>query len=303
MRLRQLEYFLTVAAEGSFSRAAVALHMTQPPLSQSVLQLEKELGVQLLIRHPKGVTLTEAGTFLVAQGRQLLRWSRHLEEQTRNMGLGLAGRLHVAAVPSFSWNYLPPLLKAFDAAAPGVEVKLSDPEPAEVVRQVADGSVDIGFVATADASLLALANAGIIVDLLLDMPLMVALPPRLAHLPEPVDLALLAEEPWILPSRIPDFPGLIETVEQVWHEIRIRPSLVRYVSTLQAAVPLISADMGVGLLPQSFDVLARSGIRVLSPAQPVPPLQAAMVRSSHIPPSPVLTSFLNVARQTYTDEL
>ncbi|MFD1210877.1 LysR family transcriptional regulator [Arthrobacter sp. GCM10027362] len=303
MNLRQLEYFLTVTAEGSFSRAAAVLHMTQPPLSQSVLQLEKDLGAQLLVRHPKGVTLTEAGSFLAAQGRELLSWSRHLEDQVRNMGRGLAGRLHVAAVPSVSWSHLPPLLKAFDHAAPGVEVELADPEPAEVLRQVADGSADVGFVATADPALLATAHTGITVDSVLAMPLVVALPPRLAHLPEPLDLALLAGQPWILPSRIPGFPGLIEIAEQVWQEGRIRPGSVRHVSTLQTAVPLISADMGIGLMPRSIAALAGSGIRFRAPVQPIPPLQAAMVRSRHMPPSPVLERFLEVARHTYTGEL
>ncbi|WP_190273574.1 LysR family transcriptional regulator [Crystallibacter crystallopoietes] len=67
MNLRQLEYFLTVVAEGSFSRAAAALHMTQPPLSQSVIQLEKQLGVQLLHRHPQGVSTTLPGSCLQAR--------------------------------------------------------------------------------------------------------------------------------------------------------------------------------------------------------------------------------------------
>ncbi|EMY33334.1 DNA-binding transcriptional regulator IlvY [Arthrobacter crystallopoietes BAB-32] len=65
------------------------------------------------------------------------------------LGQGLAGRLHIASVPTFAWTHLPPLLKAYAAQAPAVAVELSDPEPAEVLRQVAGGQADAGFVATA----------------------------------------------------------------------------------------------------------------------------------------------------------
>ena len=142
MNLRQLEYFLTVTAEGSFSRAAAVLHMTQPPLSQSVLQLEKQLGVQLLVRHRQGVSPTAAGELLAAQGQQLLRWSERVEEQVKAVGQGIAGRLHIASVPTFAWAHLPPLLKAYAAKAPGVAVELSDPEPAKPMSRTERYVVD-----------------------------------------------------------------------------------------------------------------------------------------------------------------
>ncbi|GAA3687028.1 LysR family transcriptional regulator [Arthrobacter ginkgonis] len=303
MNLRQLEYFLTVAAEGSFSRAAGVLHMTQPPLSQSVLQLEKQLGVQLLVRHAQGVSPTEAGRLLMEQGEHLLQWSRRLEERLSAMGQGLAGSLHIASVPTFGWSHLPPLLQAFADTAPGVEVELSDPVPSEVLAQVADGSADVGFVATSDTGLLAAAHPGLAIELVAEMPLLAVLPPSLPDLPDPLDLSALAGQTWLLPLPAPGFPGLVEIAEAVWRETGTRPGSVRYVSTLQTAVPLIAADMGLSLMPRSVADVAGPRVQVRRPVQQVPPLHAAMVWSRHMPPSPVLERFLAVTRETYTGKL
>jgi LysR family transcriptional regulator, benzoate and cis,cis-muconate-responsive activator of ben and cat genes len=303
MNLRQLEYFLTVAAEGSFSRAAVALQMTQPPLSQSVLQLEKQLGVQLLVRHRQGVSPTAAGKLLAAQGRQLLRWGERLEEQVKALGQGLAGRLHIASVPTFAWGYLPHLLKAFAVDAPGVDVELSDPEPAEVLRQVSNGSADVGFVATGAPDRLAASHEELSVTPILSMPLVAVLPPRLADLPEPLDLIELAAESWIIPSAIPGFPGMGGIIDRLWQDLGIHPGSVRTVSTLQTAVPLIAADMGISLMPRSVADFAGSTAHIRTPLQDVLPLYAAMVWSQQLPPSPVLEKFLEVAGRTYTGEV
>jgi len=303
MNLRQLEYFLAVVAEGSFSRAAAALHMTQPPLSQSVIQLEKQLGVRLLDRHPQGVSVTPAGELLADQGRQLLRWSERIEEQARMLGQGLAGRLHIASVPTFSWTHLPPLLKAYAEQAPAVAVELSDPEPAEVLRQVAGGQADVGFVATADPASLARSYPELELAVVKAMPLVLVLPPQLSALPEPVELADLADEAWILPTQIPGFPGLLELAEELWRRAGVRPASIRSVSTLQTAVPLIAAGMGISLMPRSITDIAGTRVEVRTCLQPVEPLHAVMVLSRQLPPSPVLELFLEVAGPTYTSEL
>jgi LysR family transcriptional regulator, benzoate and cis,cis-muconate-responsive activator of ben and cat genes len=303
MNLRQLEYFLTVVDQGSFSRAAAVLHMTQPPLSQSVLQLEKKLGVQLLVRHRQGVSPTAAGALLASQGHHLLHFSERLEDQVRTLGRGLAGKLRIASVPTFAWAHLPPLLKAFAAEAPDVVVELSDPEPAEVLRQTAAGEADAGFVATADPDGLAAAHEELLMDEVLAMPLVAVIPPHLGDLPEPLDLAALAGQPWILPTTSPGFPGLAEIAEHLWQSLRIRPASVRSVSTLQTAMPLIAADMGISLMPRSLTDIAGSRVQIRTPLQEVPPLHAVMAWSRQLPPAPVLERFLGVARRTYTGEL
>jgi len=220
----------------------------------------------------------------------------------RALGEGLGGRLHIASVPTFAWSSLPQLLKAFAAQAPNVVVELSDPEPADVLRQVAAGDADVGFVASSDPDGLAAAHPQLSVAELLTMPLVAVVPPRLADLPEPVDLALLAEEPWILPTS-PGFPGMDRVADSLWQDLGLHPRSVRYVSTLQTAVPLIAADMGVSLMPRAVADASGGRVLVRTPLQPVRPLYAVMVWARQLPPSPVLERFLAVARRTYTSEL
>ncbi|EMY33335.1 transcriptional regulator [Arthrobacter crystallopoietes BAB-32] len=135
------------------------------------------------------------------------------------------------------------------------------------------------------------------------MPLVLVLPPRLSALPDPVDLTDLADEAWILPTQISGFPGLLELAEQLWRSAGARPASIRSVSTLQTAVPLIAAGMGISLMPRSITDIAGTRVEVRNSLQPVAPLHAVMVWSRQLPPSPVLELFLGVAQRTYTGEL
>ena len=296
MDLRQLRYFLAVAAEGSFSRAANTLHMTQPPLSLAIGQLEKELGVRLLDRHPHGVSCTEAGMFLVTQGTQLLKRTQHIEDQLRDMGRGTAGRLQLAAVPSFSWSYLTPLLNRFAVAAPGSAVELSDPTPQEALNQLLAGTIDIAIVATSNAEALQGAYEDeLSVALLQEMPLVAVLPPSFRDAPEPIDMASLMGETWLLPQLYPRFPGLPELVSDAWTTLGRHPSRIRTVSTLQTAIPLVAAGMGIGVMPDSVSQITGNHLVVRRFVQPIKPLQGCLVTSLRHARSPAVQSFIDIA--------
>lgn len=290
MNLKKLEYFLVVAEEGSISRGAERLHMTQPPLSQALLSLEAELGVGLLKRLPRGVVPTPAGRLLVSQGRQLLRWAGKIEGLARELGAGEAGTLHVASVPTFSWSHLPPLLKAYGQKYPGVAVELSDPDPAGVLGAVAEGSADVGFVATSDVARLVAANPHLRIKHFVQMPLGLAVPPEASE----SIWQRCAYETWLVPATVPDFPGLQEITDRFWRDAGMLPERVQQVSTLQTAVPLIAAGMGVGLVPvDGVEVIGRA-VKILEPPIAVAPLQGAMLWSAEMDPSPLLEGFLAV---------
>ncbi|GAA1882994.1 LysR substrate-binding domain-containing protein [Paeniglutamicibacter psychrophenolicus] len=296
MDLRQIRYFLAVAAEGSFSRAANTLHMTQPPLSLAIGQLEKELGVRLLDRHPHGVSCTEAGAFLVTQGTQLLKRTRRIEDQLRDMGNGTAGQLQLAAVPSFSWSYLTPLLNRFSLEAPGSVVELSDPTPQEALNQLAAGTIDIAIVATGNAKALQGAYENeLSVTPLQEMPLVAALPPSFRDAPDPIDMSSLMGETWLLPQLYPRFPGLPELVNEAWTKLGRHPSRIRTVSTLQTAIPLIAAGMGIGVMPDSVSQMAGSHLVVRRFVQPITPLQGCLVSSLRHARSPAVQKFIDMA--------
>lgn len=292
-------YFIAVVDEGSISGAASRLHMTQPPLSQAVLALEREIGATLLRRHPRGVEPTPAGLLLVEQGKNLLRWSDRITEEVARLGSGESGRLTVASVPTFAWSNLPALLQDFGAAAPGVEVQLSDPSPEGVLQMVVNGTADIGFVSTSDPSALEATRPDLLVHSLLPLPLSLAVAqidgrPVESGSTQRVQVRDYADTTWFIPEEVPGFPGLTETMHNLWRDAGFYPRSVRYVSTLQTSLPLIVAGMGVTLLPGSLTGPASTGISVCEMDIAVPPLFATTLRARHIEPSLTLRRFLDV---------
>lgn len=295
MHLKQLHYFLAVAEEGSFSKAATVLHMTQPPLSLAIAQLESELGVRLLERHPYGVSKTPAGEFLAVSGAELMQRVTRIEGHLKDLGQGIAGRLQLAAVPSFSWSLLPPLLKAYTEQSPGVVVELSDPSPPDVLNQVTAGIADVGIVVTGSATELQEEYAGELhVALIQPMPLVAVLPPRYRNAPEAVDLGDLMAEQWMVPQPYAGFPGLIELMEAAWLDMKQRPADVRMVSTLQTALPLIAAGMGIGIMPASISEVAGSSVVIREFIQDVRPLEGTLVWSRRHTVTPATQRFLDL---------
>src|ERR671936_1449943 len=126
MDLRQLRYFVVVAEERSVTRAAARLHLTQPPLSAQLARLEHELGTPLLVRHRRGVDLTEAGRHLLDHARRLLAGVDAAADSVRRLGEGRAGRLSVAFVPAAAPTVLAPLLRRYHRDRPDVALELHE---------------------------------------------------------------------------------------------------------------------------------------------------------------------------------
>ncbi|MDT7711135.1 MAG: hypothetical protein QOG20_6742, partial [Pseudonocardiales bacterium] len=146
MDLRQLRYFLAVAEERSVTRAATRLHLTQPPLSAQLARLEHELGVDLFVRHRRGVDLTEAGRHLVEHARRVLHDVDVAAAAVRRTGQGRSGRLALAFVPASAWSVLPPLLRRFAASSPEVELRFLEAGTDTVAEHVRAGRADLGLV-------------------------------------------------------------------------------------------------------------------------------------------------------------
>lgn len=126
LELRQLRYFVTVAEELHFGRAAARLHMTQPPLSQTIMALEELLGAPLFVRTRREVQLTPAGGALLPEARRLLAQALDLPALVRRAAQGEAGRLSLAFVSSADYSVLPPLLRAYQTAYPQVQIALQE---------------------------------------------------------------------------------------------------------------------------------------------------------------------------------
>jgi DNA-binding transcriptional LysR family regulator len=296
MNWRKLEYFVAVAEEGSISLAAQRLHMTQPPLSQAIMSLERDLDTPLLRRHPKGIELTSAGTLLLEQGRRLLRWSDRVGEEVRRIGSGEAGHLRIASVPTFAWSHLAPLLLELGREAEGLTTELTDPGPAVVLDSVMGGEADVGFVATSNPEGLALSYPQLRVQPLAPIPLALAVQSGAAP---GVSMETLMGKTWIVPAAIPGFPGLIEIAEELWRHSGHSPSSIQHVSTLQTALPLVAAGLGVGLLPADFIAAANGRIEALPVGERIPPLHGTLVHSAQVAPSPALKRLLQVTSRHF----
>ena len=289
--LRRLRYFVAVAEELSFRRAAERLRMAQPPLSSQIKTLERELEVRLFDRTGRGIRLTEAGGFLLEEARRLLVQVGQTVDMTRRVGHGEVGRLTVGFLPSVGHGVLPSVLREFRASFPGVDLQLRELNPDQQVRELHDGRIDVGFL------YLPLEDPALNVEPSFRECLVVALPEQhpLADEPE-VALQARADEPFILPPQHA-VPGCYSLIMRSCHEAGFSPRAVQKdVWLMQTSVDLVAAGMGVALVAGSLRNLGRAGVVYKTLRDPSPALEIGIVwpRGED---GPVLRSFLDVVRE------
>lgn len=294
VELRQLRYFVAVAEERSVTRAAVRLHITQPPLSAQLARLEHEVGVPLLGRHNRGVELTEAGEELLVHARRLLAGVDAATDAVRRVGQGRTGRLGLAFVAASAWSVLPPLLAQLRADLPDVTVDLVQAGPDEVVEHVRAGRCDLGLV-----HLLPQPPVDRDLDVaVVDREPLVAVLPRAHPMAsgERVDLASLAAETFLAPTRTPRgalHPHLVAACRLAGFE----PD-VREVGLAQTVVAFVGAGLGVSVLPASAGSVCGEGAVAVPLRLNAPVVETALVRRRGSAPSPVTRRFLRLAMST-----
>ncbi|WP_445486695.1 acetoin biosynthesis transcriptional regulator AlsR [Niallia sp. 03133] len=146
MELRHLQYFITVAEELHFGRAAVRLNMTQPPLSQQIKQLEEELGFPLFHRSNRAVELTTAGNVFLSQVRSVLNQLDRAIDHARHTARGELGKIVIGFVGTASYEILPPAISEFRSIYPSVEIELRQLSKPDQVKALVNGDIDIGFL-------------------------------------------------------------------------------------------------------------------------------------------------------------
>lgn len=146
MELRHLRYFVAVAEDLSFTKAAGKLHLAQPSLTRQIHNLEEELGVRLLNRSKSRVTLTEEGRSFLADARRILALATESVLAVQRLGRGEVGQLNIAYLPNFDFELLPETLKAFRQTFPHIALNLFDMTPAEQLRALEARKIDLGFV-------------------------------------------------------------------------------------------------------------------------------------------------------------
>jgi DNA-binding transcriptional LysR family regulator len=289
MELRHLRYFLAVAEELHFSRAAVRLRMAQPPLSQQIRQLEQELGVALFNRTKRHVELTPAGQAFLDEARRVLAQAERAARAAPRAGRGEVGQLAIGFVPSADLDVLPRVLRVWAVRFPHVEIELQSLLPAAQVEALRDGLIQIGFVR------LPIDDAGLVVESIQREPLVAALPQRhRVARNATVRLADLAGDPMILfPRDIA--PGYYDTFLSACRSAGFNPRVL-HPGSMQTNLALVSAGLGVSLMPAAIRNLRRTGVVYRPLAPPVPHVEMAIAyaRDAH---STVLPAFLHVLRE------
>ena len=296
MELRHLRYFVAVAEARSFTRAAGELRVAQPALSVQVRQLEAEVGVALVDRSRRAIALTEAGEVMLDESRRLLAQLDVAVRLVQRTGSGAVGRLAVGFVPSASNAALPPLLRRFRDAHPGVEVRLHELAPDALVRGTHEGRLDVSFL------YLPFEDPTLAQAIVSREAFVAALPddhPLTRR--KRIGVEELADEPFVLPARH-GMPGLHAQVLALCRRAGFAPRAAQdEVWLVQTMVGLVAAGGGVALVPESAQALGRRGVAYRPLRDAGPPVELAAVwRRENA--APVLRAFLQTVRMMSTEQ-
>jgi DNA-binding transcriptional LysR family regulator len=294
IELRQLRYFVAVAEESHFGRAAVRLHMTQPPLSQAILALEADIGTPLFRRTKRSVTLTPAGEALLPEAQRLLQQANALPDLARRAASGESGLLTLSFVSTADYSVLPPLLREFREMNPQVHIDLREATTDVQLEDLLQGRIDAGLLIPPMTDK---ARAELEYMTVLSEPLVLAAPQgtralrgkAAATLKEVADMPLI-----IFPRRIA--PALHDAILGCFRDAGLTPRIGQEAIQMQTIVGLVSAGMGVALVPQSVSNLKRPGVEYKPLAGKGTPVETGLAwRRDNM--SPVLRNFLELLRK------
>jgi DNA-binding transcriptional LysR family regulator len=244
MELRHLRYFLVVGEALSFTKAASQLRIAQPSLSRQVQELEDELGVDLLRRSPRGVTLTAEGKLFLKETRELLRRADESVEKVRGLARGEYGELHVGYAPAPTVEILPPALAAFQKTAPRVRLLLHDLSSDELIAGLHDATLELAVMVQPTGT----QTEGIEFELLRTYPWCVALHPRhpLGRL-KSVPLEKVASEPLVGLCR-KDYSEYYRILDRFFTPISAKPRIVAECDSASSLMLEVEAGHGIALV-------------------------------------------------------
>lgn len=293
---RQLRHFAAVAEFLHFGRAAKQLNMTQPPLSQSIMALERELGVALFVRSKRSVALTPFGEQWLVHVRAALAGIGALPDLAKRLRDGEAGRLELSFVSTADYSILPDLVRRYATLYPAVEIKLTEATSDVQIAALLDGKGHVGII----------------------------IPPAGGELPEPLSYRRLVSEPlvaavpdsWIEEGRLSlvgdqlapeavigapliifprrSAPAFYDLVTGYFTAHGGNARIVQEAIQMQTIISLVSAGMGIALVPASLRSLARTGVRYVSLRGGAPSLESGIVWRRD-DTTPTLERFLDVA--------
>jgi len=245
MKLRHLEYFVAAAEELNFTHAADRMHVSQPPFSKQIQDLEGELGVNLFERERKGVALTMAGKAFLIDARGILGACDQAVKKAQRINRGELGELTVGHMPALTYDFLGEALELWDKASPEIIVDCVEMDPETQERALLDGRIAVGILVLTDRPILELLS----VQLLVEHPVTVALPKSYpqAVLPE-IRLPNLKEQTFIGLNRM--YPAYGNWLQAICLQSGFTPRIVREADGAASALALVAAGIGVALVSE-----------------------------------------------------
>lgn len=256
MEFRHLRYFIAVAEELSFTRAAQRLGMEQPPLSQQIRHLENEIGTQLFQRLPRGVALTDAGQAFFGEASEILARIEHATAQAQRIGSGHAGRIRLGMINSAPFHpYVPRLIREFGQQYAKVALTLQEASTPALAAAVRGKQVDAAFVRP-----LLRDDEELLIEPLFDEAMVIALPEGHALTRQPIiPLRALAEERFVLFSRAIG-SGLYNEIISACQRAHFIPRIVHEVLHVTSIANLVAADLGISIVPDSMRKVHSDGV-------------------------------------------
>jgi DNA-binding transcriptional LysR family regulator len=293
MELRHLRYFVAVAEEGHITRAAERLGMQQPPLSQQIKAMERELDVQLFRRKARGVEVTDAGRALLDDARTILSRLEHAFERTRRTARGEQGRISVGVTPTCMYHpFVPQAVRAFREAFPQVLLKLEESRSTDLFGHLANEQLDAAFV-----RILPDDPNQFVVDSLLEEPMVVALPSGHAlarsSRAAPIALKALANETFIIYGG-QHGPGIHAVAFRAFQAAGFKPSVGQQAPHLASTLNLVAVGLGVSFVPASLQRMHMDGVEYRRLKGPVTLTAALKLASRRGESSIVVRNFRNL---------
>lgn len=263
--IRELQCFLALSEERSFTGAAKRLGMSQPPLSRHIQSLEEKIGTALFVRSRREVGLTQAGKAFREESRDILPQMARAGESARRAASGETERLDVGFVSALLSPELVEVFARFRRNQPQVQLNLHDRLPAEQVDGIAQGELDLGFVGVVPPRM----PPGLSQWKWMEEPLHAYLPPGHAlGGEEEIELRDLSEEPFVVISS-EAAPGYSAFLRKACGESGFRPRIVQEARRAQAVAAMTVAGTGVSILPSSLHRITSNSVRVLSSGTPL----------------------------------
>lgn len=247
--IHKMNAFVAVVEESNISKAAVRLHMQQPPLTRLIKSLEEELDTTLLKRLPRGVEVTEAGKALYQEAITILAHAQSIPKRVKNIAQGLEGQINIGFTNSAGLHpFLPALLRQFREKFPAVAIHLEEKSSSSLTDAVINQELDIVFLRKPAPIRIGLQSLHV-----LDEPLIVALPSNHPLAVEEGPIRLLDLEPYefVLYRRIAG-QDLFDNILANCYQAGFNPNIVQEAPRLTSSLNLIAAGIGISIVPASI---------------------------------------------------